>query len=190
MVKTITNIRGTQGRWTVDVTYADGEKEVLACVFKTFWGSGRHYHHPWTRREQWDKPKFREYASLLQEKKRAAVTGPNMNPDRVQGELKRAGYLGVFNIENVVIDETGINFDFAGAYALLVTCRSLPSAQSAKSLLALEPDRRKGISRLACISSGYNHRAEPLLSKRVRSADSWCFPFFFETCSLDSPNDC
>ena len=45
------------------------------------------------------------------------MTGPNMNPDRVQGELKRAGYLGVFNIENVVIDETGINFDFAGAYA-------------------------------------------------------------------------
>ena len=51
------------------------------------------------------------------EKARGAVTAPNMNPDRMQGELKRASYLGVFNIENVVIDETGINFDFAGAYA-------------------------------------------------------------------------
>jgi hypothetical protein len=61
--------------------------------------------------------KFREYARLLQEKKRAAVTAPNMNPDRAHGELKRAGYLGVFNIENVVIDDAGISFDFAGAYA-------------------------------------------------------------------------
>jgi hypothetical protein len=86
-------------------------------VFNNCWGPGNHYHHQWERREQWNTPKFREYSRLLQEKNRAAVTAPNMNPDRAHGQLKRIGYLGVFNIENVVIDDARTNFDFAGAYA-------------------------------------------------------------------------
>jgi hypothetical protein len=117
--------KGSQGQWQATVTYNDGTQEILPCVHSFFWRAGRHFHDPWTP-EWFTKTKFKKHVALIKEKMRVIVTDSDVDPRKVRivgrghGAIKRLGYKGIFTIENLVINEQGVSFDFAGSYARCV----------------------------------------------------------------------
>jgi hypothetical protein len=88
----------------------------LACVHDRFWLNGNHYHDPWDGEGLRETKKFRDHIELMRTKKRVIVTSNETNLSRRRGhaQMKRVGYRGVFNIDNFVFNDAGMDFDFIG----------------------------------------------------------------------------
>jgi len=80
ILPTIKTLRGRQGSWDVEVTYADGSKEVLPTAHQLFWKvdqTGPYYQrgpadHSWDGFRQ--NAKFADHVALLNAKKRVVLT--------------------------------------------------------------------------------------------------------------------
>ena len=79
ILPTIKTLRGRQGSWDVEVTYADGSKEVLPTAHQLFWKvdqTGPYYQrgpadHSWDGFRQ--NAKFADHVALLNAKKRVVA---------------------------------------------------------------------------------------------------------------------
>lgn len=99
----------------------------LACVHKKFWGSGRLYHDPAftdkgleaTRGHFRNTPKIQHYYDLIRSKGRVILTDSKQDPLKVRskGHFMRSDYVGVFKIENFLVDADGMRFAFCEALA-------------------------------------------------------------------------
>ena len=75
----VKRLRGSQGSWDVEVTYADGSKEVLPTAHQLFWKvdqTGPYYQrgpadHSWDGFRQ--NAKFADHVALLNAKKRVVA---------------------------------------------------------------------------------------------------------------------
>jgi hypothetical protein len=117
----IVKIRGSQGSWEAQVSYPDGRKEVLACVHQHFWKSGPSgpcYDDPWTP-ELRETAKFAKHVDLIRTKGRVILTTDNINESKNRGEgfFERTGYVAVYNIDDLVVDDEGLRFRFADRIA-------------------------------------------------------------------------
>jgi|SRR6516164_4801101 hypothetical protein len=113
MTATVKSIRGSQGKWDVDVTYSDGSRETLPTAHRYFWKGGDVYHRgdpdiswPIFR----DKPQFEEHVNLIKEKRRVVVTTDDI--DEATGMFKRTGYVGVFDVDGISVTKDGLTFRF------------------------------------------------------------------------------
>jgi hypothetical protein len=112
----VKTIRGSQGSWDVEVTYADGSKEVLPTAHRYFWKvdqTGPYYQRDpadasWSGFRQ--HAKFADHVALLNAKKRVVLTTDDIN--EAAGVFKRTGYVGVFDIADFSLDESGLFFRF------------------------------------------------------------------------------
>ena len=109
-------IKGSQGSWEAEVTYPDGRQEVLACVHEYFWKkgpSGACYDDPWTP-ELLKSNKFIKHVDLMRTKGRVIVTKDDVNKSKNRGAgfFARTGYVGVFDIDGLVVDDNGTRFNF------------------------------------------------------------------------------
>jgi hypothetical protein len=109
--------RGTQGSWNVEVTYADGTKEVLPTAHRLFWKVDRD--GPYFQRGPSDvgwqhytgrKKKFAAYMELLKAKKRVVVTNDDF--DMETGFAKRTGYVAVYDVADISLDADGLFYRF------------------------------------------------------------------------------
>lgn len=97
---TVKTMRGSQGSWDVEVTYADGSKEILPTVHRYFWKvdlAGPYYQRgpadiTWDGFRQ--NARFADHLALLSAKKRVVLTTDDI--DEAPGLFKRTGYVGVF----------------------------------------------------------------------------------------------
>jgi hypothetical protein len=112
----VKKIRGCQGSWDVEVTYADGSKETLPTAHQYFWKvdqAGPYYQRDaadasWAGFQQ--NAKFADHVALLNAKKRVVLTTDDINEGT--GLWKRTGYVGVFDIAEVSLSENGLFFRF------------------------------------------------------------------------------
>ncbi|WP_143062066.1 hypothetical protein [Faunimonas pinastri] len=90
---------GQRGSW---FARADGEK--LPCVHKHWWRGGR-YHDPFARpgEKKWD-----ELIDAIRTGKRVILTDDDVSAD--SSEFRRKGYIAVFAVSDVHVDETGLHF--------------------------------------------------------------------------------
>lgn len=106
--------KGSQGSWEATVFYPDKKQEVLACAH-AHWTKGGpdglRYHDPWTP-ELMRTKKFARYVELLRSKGRVILTSDEVNEagERGGGYFKRTGYQGIFKIEELTVDESGMKF--------------------------------------------------------------------------------
>ena len=105
--------KGRQGDWTADVVEW---AERLPCVHKCFWVTDRDYHDP--HPSQGDQ-RFAPYIALMREKRRVIATKSKLDPSKPRGggEFKRDGYVGVFEVANITVDDDGLRFRFGECLA-------------------------------------------------------------------------
>ena len=116
----VTKFKGSQGSWEAEVTYSDGSEEVLACVHKHYFkrgDAGYYYSDPWTP-ELLQSAKFAKHVELIRSKGRVILTTDGIDErkrGRGEGVFKRTGYVGVYPISDLVIDNEGMHFRFVGS---------------------------------------------------------------------------
>ena len=112
----VKRLRGSQGSWDVEVTYADGSKEVLPTAHQLFWKVDQNgpYYQRGPADLSWEgfrqNAKFADHVAFLDAKKRVVLTTDDI--DEVTGLFKRTGYVGVFDIAEVSLGENGLFFRF------------------------------------------------------------------------------
>jgi hypothetical protein len=99
--------RGHRGRW-----FARIGDEDIPCVFKR-WLAVRHYADPGA---DLNSPKWQGYFQAIKREKRVALTGGGPGEE---GNWERAGYIGLFRVENVSLSATGLEFDLVERIANL-----------------------------------------------------------------------
>jgi hypothetical protein len=99
--------RGHRGRW-----FARIGDEDLPCVFKR-WLTVRHYAD---RGADPNSPKWQAYFDAIGREKRVALTDGGPGED---GNWERAGYIGLFRVENVSLSAHGLEFDIVQRIANL-----------------------------------------------------------------------
>jgi hypothetical protein len=112
----VVKIKGSQGSWEATVSYPDKRKEVLACVHKHFWKvgpSGPCYDDPWTP-ELRKTSKFANHVELIRTTQRLILTTDDVDESKRRGEgyFRRTGYIGIYTIEDFVVDDSGMRFRF------------------------------------------------------------------------------
>ncbi len=103
------------------MTYPDGRKEVLAGVHQHFWKSdtsGSYYDDPWTP-DLRKSAKFAKHVELMRSKGRVILTTDKIDESKNRGEgfFERTGYIAVYKIDNLIIDDKGMRFRFADRIA-------------------------------------------------------------------------
>jgi hypothetical protein len=96
---------GQRGSW-----FASVGGESLPCVHDYWWRKGK-YHDPYGRPDgggKWD-----QLAAAL-EGGRAILTKDRVVSPEPDIRFEREGYIGVFAVTNVQLDENGLRFDFLG----------------------------------------------------------------------------
>lgn len=112
----VTKFKGSQGSWDAEVTFSDGSKEVLPCVHKHFFkrdAAGFYYEDPWTP-ELRRGSKFAKQVELMRSKGRVILTTDDLDESKGRGEgcFKRTGYVAVYPISDLLIDDAGMHFRF------------------------------------------------------------------------------
>lgn len=112
----VKKFKGSQGNWDAEVFYSDGSKEVLPCVHKYYFKrdvDGFYYDDPWTPELRRTR-KFANQVELMRSKGRVILTTDDINESRNRGEgfFARTGYVAVYPISDLVIDEVGMRFRF------------------------------------------------------------------------------
>ena len=106
--------KGSQGSWEATVIYPDKTQEVLACAYE-YWVKGGPdglcYYDPWTP-ELMRTNKFAKHVELLKSKGRVIITSDEINQagGRGAGFFKRTGYKGIFAIDGLTIDDSGMRY--------------------------------------------------------------------------------
>jgi hypothetical protein len=114
----VTKFKGSQGSWEAEVTYSDGSKEVLACVHKLYFkrdADGFYYHDPHCAvPEHVRSPKLTKQIELMRSKGRVILTTDEIigSDELDPGYFKRTGYVAVYAISDLVIDDDGMHFRF------------------------------------------------------------------------------
>jgi hypothetical protein len=110
------SIAGQRGTWWVTVTFNDGTKEKLACVHDEYrCGPGKLQYFDSIPPDLRTGKKYLDQIALMQEKKRVVFTSDKKFPqnDRGHNRFQRTDYTGIYNIADLVIDETGTRFEIA-----------------------------------------------------------------------------
>ena len=107
------------------MTYPDRRKEVLACVHQHFWRSGPSgpcYDDPWAS-DLRKSPKFTKHVELIRSKGRVILTTDKIDESKNRGEgfFERTGYIAVYNIDGLVLDDEGMRFRFADRIAQMMS---------------------------------------------------------------------
>jgi hypothetical protein len=109
----VKRITGSQGSWDVRVTYTDGTSQMLPTAHKEFW-KGDRYERGGPDDVSWkhysSRPRFQKHVELLHQTKRVAVTFDHF--DHAAGIWHRDGYSGVFDIDDIKVDDDGMSFRF------------------------------------------------------------------------------
>ena len=97
------------------VTYPDRHKQKLPCFHKRFL-EGMTYRGPDPQSVQVGPRGQREHRrnmDLLWTTRRAIITTDTLDTTRPMGDgyFKRTGYIGIFEVGNIVEAETGVQFD-------------------------------------------------------------------------------
>jgi hypothetical protein len=94
---------GRPGDW---MAYDHQEQTDLPCVWKTCMKAKTY------RDEGFDvaRAKDRNYIDAIRTSKRVILT--KMKPERVNGHPSRDGYVGLFQVDNVVFEDGNLSFDF------------------------------------------------------------------------------
>jgi hypothetical protein len=105
--------KGSQGSWEADAHHPDGHVERLACAHQHWWKNGR-YSDPLPTHLRKPEKKFSRYIDLLRSTHRVILTSDSTNDQKFRGEgfFTRAGYIGVFEISDIVLDDDGLRFNF------------------------------------------------------------------------------
>jgi hypothetical protein len=97
--------KGQQGSW-----FADVAGESIPCVhdYHCTWKEGAYYNQP---SKTPSVPRYAKYAEAIREAGYVIVAKDAVTKDE-NGDLsyKRIGYVGVFTVENVELDEKGLRF--------------------------------------------------------------------------------
>lgn len=97
---------GQQGSW-----FATVGDEILPCVRDHWWiKRTSRYHDPYGRPDgggQWD-----EFAAALRRGGRAILTNDRVIAPDPDIKFERLGYIAIFEVANVALDENGLRFDF------------------------------------------------------------------------------
>jgi hypothetical protein len=109
--------QGLTGSWEAEVVYTDGSKEVLPCLHQHFWCPGGLYDDPWSA-EARRTGKFAKHTALIREMGRAILTTDAVDEtkNRGFGFFQRTGYVGVFDIADFVLDDSGMRLRFVARY--------------------------------------------------------------------------
>lgn len=108
-------ISGQAGRWTAQVTYPDGQKQELGCVHQYFF-KGMEYSAPALTKVNVGtrgRNEYRRCCDLIRETNRVVITLDSFDDTRPLGDgsFKRTGYVGVYQIANLIEDDNGVRFD-------------------------------------------------------------------------------
>jgi hypothetical protein len=108
-------IAGQAGRWSAVVTYPDGQQEELGCVHQHFF-KGMQYSQPAPAKLNIATRGLNEYrrcVDLIKAKGLVIITVDSFDDRRPLGDgsFKRTGYVGVFEVTNLIEDEKGFSFD-------------------------------------------------------------------------------
>ncbi len=115
-------ITGSIGKWTAKVRYIGTDApptETLPCLHKRYWKAGSQYYEDpdasVTNPESYiyrEASKFAELFDLLKLKQRIVLTNDIVTEDRnrAEGRFEREGYVGVYDVDNVTLDERGLRF--------------------------------------------------------------------------------
>jgi hypothetical protein len=101
-------VRGRPGDWNAKVV---DWAETLPCVHWAWWTKGARYHDPNpATANYW----FADHVALMRAKKRVILAPHEVNQDnpRRGGSFKHSGYIAIFEIDDITLDERGLRFRF------------------------------------------------------------------------------
>jgi hypothetical protein len=101
---------GQRGSW-----FASVDDELLPCVHKYWFKSGL-YDDPYGRSTD---QKFVELFNAIREKEKVILTQDEVAETSGEPGFSRIGYFGIFAVDRVVLDDSGLRFRFTDRLAHL-----------------------------------------------------------------------
>jgi hypothetical protein len=116
------SITGRRADWTAKVKWDDNTVEQLPCAHdlfarrengRMFYLDPLNWHGKSVGANALQEPKFAKWCDDVRKAGKVALRITTVNEE---GGYEGNGYVGIFDVANLTVDDTGLKFDFTGRY--------------------------------------------------------------------------